>query len=216
MISPDAAAELRAERRFDMAAAALIGAIAVLAALLAIIQIHNGQSSTRASAEVARLSADTSAHTSAYTVVALSDLSLTQTVAAVMAEAEGRERAGQGNDAALARAQKDAANMLQAALGRTSATSGGAPLDAYGASLATATLDRTSAKLAQLSQQKDIVEDAGSREQKAILGLSFLALSGVLTGLGAVLNEGRAGWISLLAAATMAAAAGVTAVLAVV
>ena len=61
MISPDAAADLRAERRFDLVAALLIGVIAMLAAVLAVIQIETAQASGRAQVEAARLTADLSA-----------------------------------------------------------------------------------------------------------------------------------------------------------
>ena len=66
------------------------------------------------------------------------------------------------------------------------------------------------------NRQVDLANQAGAQNSRSILGLSFLALAGVLTGLAAVLREGRAGWIALLAAVAMAGAAGLMAVLAVI
>ncbi|MBP1633156.1 MAG: hypothetical protein H6Q11_1444, partial [Acidobacteria bacterium] len=58
MIAPDAAADLHRGSRFDVAAALLIGVVAVLAALLAIVEVSTGQQAIRAQLEAARLTAD--------------------------------------------------------------------------------------------------------------------------------------------------------------
>lgn len=220
MISPDAAADLRAERRFDLATALLIGVIAMLAALLAVVQIHYNQESTRADAQAARLSADLSARLSASSVAFNSILAMQQEAVAFNIEALSRAIAGLDFEdkgaVAVAVAEQEAAKSLLAAVGATAATMGGKPLDAYAAGLVESSIMAQVAEVREQNRQVDLANKAGSLEQKAVLALSFLALGGILTGLGAVLNEGRAGWISLLVAAAMTALAGAMAVLAVV
>lgn len=220
MISPDAAVDLRAERRFDLVAALLIGVIAMLAAVLAVIQIETAQASGRAQIEAARLTADLSAR------LEVSDTAQTQ---AFVGQQEALALAIQGTDRsivglqdndtgslAVGQAEHQAAADLGSALAATSATSGGAPLDSYTSGLLTATTPQLVAEVNEQNRQVDLANDAGAHNSRSILGLSFLALAGVLTGLAAVLREGRAGWIALLAAVAMAGAAGLMAVLAVI
>lgn len=220
MIAPDAAAELRAERRFDLVAAFLIGAIAVLAAALAVIQIETGQASSRAQIEAARLSADLSARIEVGSVSQGQAL-LDQQMALLLAmQATGRQIAGlQYNDdgaSAIGKTEQQAATDLAAALTATSATSGGMPLDSYTSGLLRDTTARLVVEVNEQNRQVDIADDTSARNSRSILGLSFLALAGVLTGLAAVLREGRAGWFALLFAVSMTGAAGLVAVLALI
>jgi hypothetical protein len=220
MIAPDAAADLRAERRFDLLAAVLIGAIAILAAVLAVIQIETGQASSRAQVEAARLTADLSARLEVSSTVQNQAFVDEQEALALSIQATGRQIAGlqYGDDGAIAVGQVEhqAGADLGTALTATSATSGGAPLDSYTSGLLEATTQQLLGELREQNRQVDLANDAGARNSKSILGLSFLALAGVLTGLAAVLREGRAGWIALLTAVAMAGAAGLLAVLAVI
>jgi hypothetical protein len=218
MIAPDAAAELRAERRFDMVAAILIGIVAVLAAVLAASQIHAGQAATRADMKAARLAADLSARISVSSLAVDSSLGAQQVALMLGMDSASRQLAAvqHGDDRSLAvgAAEGQAFDKLQKALAATSATTGGTPVDAYTAGLLKASTADLENELAEQNHQVDLAHDASSREQQAVLGLSFLALAGVLTGLAAVLREGRAGRISLAAACAMAGGAGLLAVLA--
>jgi len=220
MIAPDSAAELRAERRFDLVAAVLIGVIAVLAAILAVIQIGSSQAATRANLEAARLAADLSARSSISQQAIDSGLGTQQITLMLGIESAAREIAGLQNkdDAATAigKAQDSAFEKLGAALAATSGTTGGKPVDPYTAGLLNATTQQLNAELAEQNREVDLANGATSHEHLAVLGLSFLALAGVLTGLAAVLREGRGGRISLSAACAMSACAGVLAILAVV
>jgi hypothetical protein len=112
--------------------------------------------------------------------------------------------------------EHQAAADLGTALAATSATGGGAPLDSYTSGLVKATTQQLLAEVNEQNRQVDLANDAGTRNSRSILGLSFLALGGVLTGLAAVMREGRAGWIALLAAIAMAGAAGLMAALALI
>lgn len=220
MIAPDAAAELRAERRFDMVAAILIGVIALLAAILAAAQINAGQTATRANLEAARLASDLATRISVSGQATDSALGAQQTALMLGIEATTRQIAGlQNNDdasSAVGKAQETAFDKLKAALTATSATTGGKPVDPYTAGLLTATTAQLEAELAEQNRQADLAGTASSQEQRAVLGLSILALAGVLTGLAAVLREGRNGWISLSVACAMSASAGLLAILAIV
>jgi hypothetical protein len=220
MISPDAAADLRAERRFDLVAALLIGVIAMLAAVLAVIQIETAQASGRAQVEAARLTADISARLEVSTTAQSQVVVEQQEALALAIQGTDRAIAGLQHDdngtIAVGEAEHQAGADLGSALTATSATSGGAPLDSYTSGLLTATMQQLVAEVNEQNRQVDLANDAGARNSKSILGLSFLALAGVLTGLAAVLREGRAGWIALLAAVAMAGAAGLTAVLALI
>jgi hypothetical protein len=220
MIAPDTAAELKAERRFDLIAAALIGSIAVLAALLGIIQIQTGQDSNRAQIEAARLTADLTARLEISTVAQDQALVIAQGATALGFQGTAHEIAGlsYGDDtvSAIGKAENEASSDLSAALSATSATSGGSPLDAYTAGLLKATTLDLIAEVKEQNRQVDLANAASSRNTDSILGLSFLALAGVLTGLAAVLREGRAGWFALLAAVAMTCGAAALAVLAVI
>jgi hypothetical protein len=217
MIAPDAAAEFRAERRFDLIAAVLIGLIAVLAAVLAATQIYASETATRADMEAARLADDLSARISVSSQALDSAIGAQQVALELGMESASRQLTGiqRGDDAAAAvgAAQQQAFDKLQKALAATSETSGGAPVDAYTRGLLTASTADLQNELAEQNRQVDLANEAASREQRAVLGLSFLALAGVLTGLGAVLRESRAGWIALVAACAIAGSAGVLAAL---
>jgi hypothetical protein len=217
MIAPDSAAELRAERRFDLIAAVLIGLIAVLAAILAVAQTAASQSATRADAEAARLSADLSARIAVSSEPLDSSLGAQQIALMLGLESASRQleaiRSNDESAQAIGAAEDRAFGKLQEAIAATSATTGGAPVDAYTAGLLKATVADLQRELAEQNHQVDLANEASSREQRAVLGLSFLALAGVLTGLAAVLREGRSGWISLIGACAMAGGAGVVAVL---
>jgi hypothetical protein len=217
MIAPDSAAELRAERRFDMIAAVLIGCIAVLAAILAYSQIDASLAATRADMKAARLAADLSARISVSSQALDSSLGAQQVALMMGMDAASRELAGvknnDGGTLAVGAAEDQAFTKLQKSLAATSATSGSAPVDVYTRGLLNATTADLENELAEQNHQVDLSNEASSREQRSVLGLSFLALAGVLTGLAAVLREGRAGWISLVAACAMAGGSGALALL---
>jgi hypothetical protein len=216
MIAPDTAAELRAERRFDMFAAVLIGIIAVLAAVLAASQIDASQAAKHADMKAARLAADLSARISVSSQAFDSSIGAQQVALMLGMDSASRQLAAiqHSDDGTLAvgAAEDQAFDKLQKALAATSATTGGAPVDPYTAGLLKASTADLQKELAEQNRQVDLAHEANSREQQAVLGLSFLALAGVLTGLAAVLREGRAGRISLVAACAIAGGAGLLAV----
>lgn len=220
MIAPDSAADLRAERRFDLVTAVLIGVLAVLAAILAVVQLDASHASTRADLQAARLAADLSARISVSEQALDSGLGAQQTALVLGMESVARQMAGLTNNddaaSAIGEAEQTAFDKLRAALAATAATTGAKPVDAYTAALLNATTQQLLAELAEQNRQVDVANAASSHEQLAVLGLSILALAGILTGLAAVLREGRSGWISLSAACAMSACSGVLAILAAI
>ena len=220
MIAPDTTLELRAERRFDLVASLLIGLIAVMAALLAVVQMSTSQAATRADLQAARLAADLSARISISGQASGAVLLAQQTGLMVGLEATGREITGlDDNDPAalsVGQAAEKAYEELRTWLTATTATSGGAPLESYTASMVNATTPDLEKEVLEQNRQVDLANDESTRSQWATLGLSFLALSGVLTGLAAVLHEGRAGWLSIGVAGLMLGGAVLMAGLAVI
>ena len=220
MIAPDSAAGLQAERRFDVVAAVLIGVIAVLAAILSVVQMNAGETSSRANLQAARLAADVSARIAVSSEATDAELTAQQTALMLAMDSIARQEAGlqfsDPSSTAVGAAERSAYDKLTALLAETAATTGGKPLDKYTAGLLTASTSDLQKEVAEQGHQVDIANAAGFQEQLAVLGLSFLALAGVLTGLAAVLREGRGGRISLTAACVMSAAAGLLAVVALI
>jgi len=220
MIAPDAAADLRHGQRFDLLAALLLGSIAVLASLLAVVQIGTSQQSARAQAEASRLTTDLSARLQVSAMVQQVIMSQEQAVVALAVEGSSRALAGlTGGDTTaveIGTVELSASTALNEALTATAQTVSGSPVDAYTAGLIDATIDQLTVEVNEQNRQVDLAEDAGARNTRSILGLSFLALAGVLTGLGAVLREGRAGWFMLWLAAAMSTAAAAMAISAIV
>jgi hypothetical protein len=221
MISPDTAAKLHNGTRYDQVAAALIGAIAVLAAVLAVIHTNYGLEATRAQLQASRLATDISGRISTASIAG--DLEVFGADQAVMKlEMQGNDRmliAARDADPgamAIGKAEFEASIALRSALNETQKTSGGTPLDAYAASLVRTTAADFAAEVAEQNHQADLATSFGGRDRTAFLALSFLALAGVLTGLAAVLREGRAGRIALLAASGIVGWATILTVLAVV
>ena len=204
--------------RFDRVAAILIGAIAVLAAIHAVLQTTDGQGQDRAQQQAARLAADISVRVAASQLG--SDFALGSQQDALVLGIQGTSRilAGlQANDTAafaIGDAEQKASDQLQKMLVATAATTGGAPLDTYASGLLEATTAQLKAEVDQQNAQVDQANDASSRGDRSVLGLSFLALAGVLTGLAAVVGGGRAGWVLLLFACGIVIAVGGLAVLA--
>ena len=206
-------------RRFDQLASSLIGFLAVLAAMLAIVQAGQSQTGGRAKSMAARLADDILTRSSVSRLVddfaggaQLQAIDLR--VDAFARQAEGKA-VGDAGAVAVGAADEKAAELLQAAMTETIGTSGGAPLDPYTAALVRASVSDLQAEVAEQGRQVDIATAAGGRGRLAVLGLSLTALAGVLVGLALVLREGRPGWTALLAAcgiASLAVAAGVAAI----
>jgi hypothetical protein len=206
--------------RLDRLSALLIGLIALLAALLAVAQAGYSQAEARASAMAARLSTDISAHLNATN--SFNGFVFGSTMQAVTLQMEGTSRQfvgltnGDELQIAVGAADRQAGEQLIGIAGEMGAVpQPGGPVDPYAQELLAQDLSDVNVTLAEQNRQADIAVDAGARSGRAILGLSIVALAGVLVGLAAVLGEGRAGRLMLLTA-WLAAGAGVVALTAAV
>ena len=217
MIELEAEETGRGGALLDKAATALIGLVAVMAAVLAILQVGNSLAGTRAQVQAARLSADASARISASSLARDASLRAQQDAVVLGMAAVNRmlvaTTAGDAGALAVGTAQQAASDRLRAAVVETAATTGGAPVDAYASGLVGATIDGIVAEVKEQNRQVDLAAAASSREQRAVLGLSLLTLAGVLAGIAAVIGRGRAAWLTLALGWGMAAAATVTAIL---
>jgi len=211
VVAPEHAEKWKTEITFDRFAAILVGSVALLAALLGVVHDERSLAGSRASFEATRLATDISARIAVNSVG--TNLSYQSDEAVLMLQMDGSDRAlaaqavGDSGAAAVGQAMVRAATMLRAALDATQATSGGSPADDYVASMLKMTQDDWAAELAEQGHQMDIAADEGSHDRDAVLGLSLLALAGVLIGLAAVLKEGRGGWVALRGAAGLAVGA---------
>lgn len=220
MIEPEIATRWRSQAAFDRTATLLIGTVAVLAALLAILQAGNGLASTRAQAQAARLTADAAAKSSASSLAQDAALRAWQDALAMGMESNSRllvaTKTGDAGLYAVGTAQQAASGKLTAALTESIATSGAPPVDAYTAGLMGSSTDQLNAEVAEQNRQVDLANAAGARAQRAVLGLSLLTLAGVLAGISAVLGRGRSGWATLSVAWGTTGVAIVVAVLAAI
>lgn len=216
MIEPEVASRWRSQAAFDRTAAVLIGLVAIIAAVLAIQQSHAGMAGTRAQVQGARLAADAAAHINANSVSNTAAVAAQQQ--AVLASLEGiaRQLAGTmaGDDAAVAvgTARAAAADRLRVIMAATTATSGGPPVDHYAADLLAAQEADLRKQVAEQGRQVDLAAAEGTKEMRAVMGLSLVTLAGVLAGVSAVLGRGRAGWAVLATAWLVAGGAAAVAI----
>ena len=111
------------------------------------------------------------------------------------------------DDEELAAIEQARAGAIEAAANRLSDAAlamGAAPddedaLDPYTRRIMLADITSMTTAVQEQNRQVDLAEDAGDRSGRAVLGLSLVALAGVLIGLAAVLGRGRGGRIALSA-----------------
>ena len=92
------------------------------------------------------------------------------------------------------------------------------PLDPYAKDVLATSAEQLQAILAEQNAGADTAESASTRSSRAVMGLSVIALAGVMAGLAAVIGRGRAGtalmalgWICAAGAvALLVVAAGLT------
>ncbi len=203
MIDAELLDDLGAGTRWDRLIALVLGLVAVLAASLVLVQTVQGQAEARASAMASRITADVIARIVAYEAreIALAALSsrsvqpgfegLARGQVALELGREGGEVLGAAGQAATFRLIGQVAEM-KALPGPE------VPLDAY----ARAVLASSAAEIDLLvrdgqNRQRDLADAASSRSNEALLGLSVIALAGVLAGLAAVVGRSRTGRLLL-------------------
>jgi hypothetical protein len=188
---------------FDKLVALLIGLVALLAAALAIVQVTASGEQARAQMEASRLIAQFDVRNAGATELGRLQLQAAQRAAQVGNVGGSRAMAGieSGDEAALAvgTAELAAAGRLgdvAMRLGRRPAAEG--PVDAYAREILSSTIEDVATLGDEQIVQADLADAASKRGGMAVLGLSFVALAGVLAGLAGILGEGRAGRLTLL------------------
>lgn len=216
MIEVENAGRWRSEASYDRFAALLIGMVAILAATFAIQQAHFGLAGQRAQIMGGRLSVAISTRMSASSTADAALLGAQQQALVLGMTSVGRQMAGTsgGEEAvvAIGAAEQLASQDLQAVIATTAGTTGKAPLDRYTAGLVTSELAMSAYDVEEQNRQVDLAQDLGGREQQAVLGLSLVALAGVLAGVAAVLGRSVAGWGTLVMGWIVVAVATVQAV----
>lgn len=221
MIDFEAIKETTDGTRFDRLTALLIGTIAVLAACLAVVQMAQSQAEGRANILTSRITVDLSGRLSASADQETFMIGSSQR--AIQLEIDGTSRqivALDTGDAAADGIGKSDVNAgerllaIAAEMGTPPAESG--PIDAYARHLLVAPIEALIAEVTEQNRLVDVANDASNRSSMAVLGLSMVALAGVLVGLAAVVGEGRAGRLTLLMAYLGASAALISLVRAVV
>lgn len=206
------------ETGFRRRLAVLVGAAAVVAAALGVVEHTLSAREERASAQATQLAADVTGKIAASGILFRFQLDLTREVLGLNTEVEAGKLIAQ---TPLEQAQLDAARV---AVGRMAVAArqivhdptAASGLDATTlAALTTPPAEQTAESLRQAAAA-DRAHRYGQRSGRAVLGLSFVAIAATLLGLGGVLGAGRAGTISLVggaAALALALAAGFVALL---
>jgi hypothetical protein len=208
--------------RFDRLTALLIGLIAVMAALLVVVQTTQSLAEARANAQARRLASEITTR-----LIVGGTLGSYQGVngqRALLLSMEGTNRlivalgSGDAADGLIGEAQVAAGERLLSIAARMAAPPGpDTPLDPYAADVLGAGMGALQPILAEQNRQADLAEEASTRSTLSVMGLSVVALAGVLVGLAAVVGGGRAGrallalaWVAGIgAAALLVLAAGV-------
>ena len=215
MIDYDALKETQRGERFDRLTALLIGLIAVLAATLVVVETFESLAEDRANANARRLASELTTR-----IIASGSLDNHRIVngqRALAVQMEGNARAlvglqtGDAAEVAIGEAQVAAGQRLAEVAERMGAPPGAeSPLDSYARDILGSGMNQLFEVLAEQNHQADLADAASTSSNQAVLGLSVVALAGVLVGLAAVLGSGRAGrvlllvaWIAAVVAATL-------------
>jgi hypothetical protein len=205
VIDLDAVAQTREGSRFDKAVALLIGLVAVLASVLAVLQVSTSSDENRAHAMAARLTSEVTTNLSAS--AALSEMRLQSAQRAYLLGLEASSRQivaltdGDAAGQAVGAAELVASERLVGVADRMAMLPRrDGPVDPYVRSVLASQQADQEALTAEQNRQVDLAIVASARVGLVVVGLSLVALAGVLGGLAALLRGGRAGRGTLLAA----------------
>jgi hypothetical protein len=206
----EAVSEVSGQTRFDRWLAVLVGAAAILAALLATLQVDSGKQEERALLMASRLSVRIFEETAggsprfsfqinslqqattlaiSATAAQIAVLGLPETAEAIQARAEADVKASE-RLMAIAQTMGEVPPASSGIDSTTRHVMGSGPLDWAGL-------------LTEQLRQMDIADRYGERGNRTLFGLSLLALGAVLIGLAAVLGRSVPGRV-VLGAATLA------------
>jgi hypothetical protein len=219
----DQVASARHETRFERLIAGLLGSVALVAAILAVIQVDAGQQESRASALATRMSVEVSTGIAANTTRAafgaetqLQALSLGMSAIGRQLTALQTTPADEQEQLRALPDQTASDRLLEIGAAMAAEPAEDSPLDPFTRRVLVVTLDELNALSLEQAAMVDLADRHSDRGGRAVLGLSLVALAGVLGGLAAVLGDNRAGKLALGAGGLALLAAIVAAVAAVV
>jgi hypothetical protein len=201
--------------RFDKVTALVIGSVAILAAILGTFQVQTSQDKNRALQMAARLSVELTEKISGSTQLTTFEYESTQQALALGLAATNRTLAGLDHpeiaaaEEAKGTADSTAADRLVQIATTMALEPAEGVVDQWTREVLLATPEDWQRLVAEQNRQVDLADVASARSQRSVLGLSFIALAGVMAGLTGVLGEGRNGLIALSGAiAALVAALG--------
>lgn len=215
----DALKETTSGGRFERMTALLIGLIAIVASVLVVIQTTASLDEARGNAVARRLASEITTR-----LIAGGSLAAYGAIngqRALMVSMEGNSRAivalGAGDAAqqAIGEAATVAGDRLTGiALAMGAAPDDDSPLDPWARAVLSGTTEELLAILERQNAAADAAAVASDRSSRAVMGLSLIALAGVMAGLAAVVGPGRAGrallalgWVCALGAVGLLALA---------
>lgn len=212
MIDYDALKETTDGGRFHQLNAVLIGLIAIVAAMLVVLQTSASLDEARGNAQARRLASELT--TRIIATGSLDGYAGVNSQRALFVSLEGNSRAlvalgtGDAGQQAIGDATVTAGDRLTAiALAMGSVPDEASPLDAYARSVMATTSEQFDAILTEQNAAADAAGIASDKSSRAVMGLSVIALAGVMAGLAAVVGPGRAGRALLLLGWVCASAA---------
>jgi hypothetical protein len=187
----------------ELASAVLVGIIAVIVAVLVVLEVAVSHEGARADAESARLAS--LASTENEVSQAPFGYRISKSLEATKVAMEGTSRqmvaleAGDAAGQAIGAADQVAFERLLAIAAEMGATpDASSPLDPYARDALAAETDELRALVAEQNAAVDRSSAASARGMAVVLGLSLAALAGVLVGLAAVIGQGRPGAVMLV------------------
>lgn len=194
----DALKETASGGRFERLTALLIGLIAIVASVLVVIQTTASLDEARGNAEARRLASEITTR-----LIASGSLQAYAGIngqRALLVSLEGNSRAivaiGTGDAAqqAIGEAATVAGDRLATiALAMGATPDEDSPLDPYARTVLSGTTADVLVILERQNAAADAAALASERSSRAVMGLSLIALAGVMAGLAAVVGPGRAG-----------------------
>jgi hypothetical protein len=214
VIDLDTLAETADGDRHDRLTALLIGLIAVLAATLAVVQVQSSLDEARHGATARRLAAELT--TRLIASGSISNHQLVNAQRALMVSMEGTARQIEALSGPVPQPAELEVGLAQATAGDRlttiaaemgAAPSSDSPLDPWARDVLASRIGDLQSILAVQNRAADEADLASARSGRAVMGLSVVALAGVLVGLAAVVGGGRSGRALLLLAWVAAAGA---------
>ena len=197
--------------RFEKALAILIGCTAIMAALLATLEMHSNKRWEQASTKAADLSVELFGKIAASGPVTSAGVSAQQTALLTSIESTARSSQPQTGELELILGYVDSrvgARLLKLGEAISAPPDADSGLDPLAREVVTTKLDELSEVSTHQREQVEASERYGSRLSRALFSLSLLALAAVLLGLAAILGAAHGGAITLGAATVALLVAG--------